>query len=470
MRELVAATSDSSAFFRLWGAVEAVVDGRAVDMGTQRERCLLVGLLVARSTPVPRDSLHRWIWDDAPESAADDVNKFMTNLRKRLGALGLASALVSRNGLCQLKIAESSVDAYHVKQAVTLASQSADEQAAELLDQALRLCDGEPLAGLATRRVDGYRRQLAADRLAAEIAYYQVELRLGRHHARIGGLTRMFDERPTDNMVTALTMCALFFAGRQSDALDVYRRHRNELVDENGLDVSPELRELHERLLRQELTTDPGRFPLKRARQANGAPAMEDAGTVLIAVRSSIEDQADVRRMTGETFGGARFHPELVDGCVVCAVPADIPAVTVIGVWMSRLSSAVCVPTQVGIALVRDGNVCDLARSDYAGRILDGAPGSKLVVAVSDSLYRSVVMPRGRDVDPAAYRRMEDAGGGWVRIPGMSVPPHPVDDGPLPPPTPAGLPGPSVNFHGNTRIDKQQIGTVFYDYSGRRDE
>ena len=47
-------------------------------------------------------------------------------------------------------------------------------------------------------------------------------------------------------------MIAYYVSARQSDALDAYRRLKTVLADELGIDPSPSLRGLHERILRQE--------------------------------------------------------------------------------------------------------------------------------------------------------------------------------------------------------------------------
>ena len=50
----------------------------------------------------------------------------------------------------------------------------------------------------------------------------------------------------------AQLMLALYRAGRQAEALEHYRRARQTLVDELGIDPSPALQELEQAILRQD--------------------------------------------------------------------------------------------------------------------------------------------------------------------------------------------------------------------------
>ena len=45
-------------------------------------------------------------------------------------------------------------------------------------------------------------------------------------------------------------MLALYRQGRQAEALDVFRLGRRHLIDELGIEPSPQLRELHAAILR----------------------------------------------------------------------------------------------------------------------------------------------------------------------------------------------------------------------------
>src|SRR5262249_20563041 len=153
-------------------------NGARFPMGTQRERRMLVGLIAARGHEVQRDVLKKWIWDEEPEKADEDLKVLMTNLRKRLRQLGFPDVLTNRNSLCQLDIPDTSVDVHRIKTLVATRKRS-DHHAAELLGQAMKLSDGEPMAGLTSPKIDNYRIELEREHHALKIAYYQAELRLG---------------------------------------------------------------------------------------------------------------------------------------------------------------------------------------------------------------------------------------------------------------------------------------------------
>ncbi len=85
------------------------------------------------------------------------------------------------------------------------------------------------------------------------------ELGLGRQADLIGELIAQAQRHPTRERLQELAMLALYRAGRQAEALDVYRATRRHLVDELGLEPGPALHELEARILRHDpsLADDP---------------------------------------------------------------------------------------------------------------------------------------------------------------------------------------------------------------------
>ena len=59
-------------------------------------------------------------------------------------------------------------------------------------------------------------------------------------------------EYPYREPLWAQLITAHYLAERQSDALDAYRRLKTALAEDLGIDPGPDVRELHERILRQE--------------------------------------------------------------------------------------------------------------------------------------------------------------------------------------------------------------------------
>ena len=79
-------------------------------------------------------------------------------------------------------------------------------------------------------------------------------------------------------------MLALYRAGRQAEALDLYRRRRETLVDELGIEPGPELQELERAILRQDPELKPGRRSRGRIEGEAPAAARRRLGLAALAV------------------------------------------------------------------------------------------------------------------------------------------------------------------------------------------
>lgn len=224
--------SPETVTFHLFGMVVATSDGGPVDLGPDRERRMLVPLLLARGKAVSRLELTDWMWDgDVPESAPDVIEEHMTDLRRRLAAMRFRQALVNRDQVCRLTIAPERVDAHRLNTAYADAGRLDDRTAAAQLRVVLDLCSGKPLAGLSGRRIDRCRQELLEDRRNAEIALIRAESRLGRGEQHVPDLLRLSHERLADTEVVGLAVSVLDRTGRKAEAAALYDRYREHVIE-----------------------------------------------------------------------------------------------------------------------------------------------------------------------------------------------------------------------------------------------
>ena len=80
----------------------------------------------------------------------------------------------------------------------------------------------------------------------------EADLAVGNHSRVIGELETLVRENPYRERLRALQMLALYRSGRQAEALRAYQRARILLAEELGIDPSPELRDLEQRILEQD--------------------------------------------------------------------------------------------------------------------------------------------------------------------------------------------------------------------------
>jgi glycine cleavage system H lipoate-binding protein/tetratricopeptide (TPR) repeat protein len=191
--------------FHLYGAVEASADGMRVGLGTEKERRMIVPLLLNIRRPVSYLELTDWMWDGSPSSAPDDLGHYMSDFRTRLAQLGRKGILVNRDRVCRLNVAPDQVDLHRLRTLLTEVEQLDDHTAAERLREVLALCAGEPLAGLSGHRIDGCRKTLLEERRRAEMTLIHLDFRLGHatRHSGIGEI-RSLVSSDFDQVVDAL--------------------------------------------------------------------------------------------------------------------------------------------------------------------------------------------------------------------------------------------------------------------------
>lgn len=260
--------------FRILGSVELWVDGQRCDLGTAKERCVLAVLLMTPGQPVSAERLVDRVWGENPPSKArDNLYTYVSRLRRRIDRLGGGASIASsRSGGYTLHVDAEAIDLHRflllLKQARAIADSGDDEHALALLREATRSWRGEPLADLFGDWAERTRKVLEDQLLTATLDRVEIELRLGRHADLVGELSELVARNPFHEKLVEHLIMALYRCGRQAEALRVYHEATHRLRDELGTSATPDLQELHQRILRGDRTL----LPVPRARSPHVDP------------------------------------------------------------------------------------------------------------------------------------------------------------------------------------------------------
>lgn len=242
--------------FRILGPLEVVADGEPLQMGTPRQRTVL-GLLLARAGRiVSTDRLAEDLWEGAlPETARHSLQVYVHRLRQALGAE--AWRLQSRPPGYQLKVSVDELDVLRFEQLAADGHRALvrgdTEVAVELLETAVGLWRGSFLSDLpGVTALEPERARLEGLRLTTVEERIEADLRLGRHRVLAEEIQALLNEHPYRERLWGQLMLALYRTGRQGDAVQTFRQAQEVLAQRLGLDPSPWLSRLHERILLQD--------------------------------------------------------------------------------------------------------------------------------------------------------------------------------------------------------------------------
>ena len=216
-------------------------------------------LALSANRTVSSEELIDGLWAGRPPpSAAKNVQLHVSRLRKAFGSDDCGASIVTHGRGYELRVSEDAVDAVRFEQLIERARRDADQALPNgAAKEALELWHGAPLADVAAEpfALAEIRRLDELHTRATELAI-DAELAAGRHGEVIGGLETLRAEHPLNERFLAQQMLALYRAGRQSEALEAYRRARRTLGEEVGLEPTPELRHLHDQVLAQDPALD----------------------------------------------------------------------------------------------------------------------------------------------------------------------------------------------------------------------
>jgi predicted ATPase/DNA-binding SARP family transcriptional activator len=249
--------------FHILGPLEVLRNGESVVLGPRKQRALLTLLLLHADRVVSTDRLIDELWAGRPpEGAAKTLRSYVSRLRRLVGD----GVVMNRPPGYVLELGSGDLDARTFEDLLgqgrdALARGNGPEAAAHLR-AALALWRGNALADLADEpfaRIEASR--LEELRLEAVEERVEADLDAGRHGELIAELEALVAEQPLRERLWAQLMTALYRSGRQADALAAYREARNLLAERLGLEAGQQLRELEQKILRQELDTVPAAAP-----------------------------------------------------------------------------------------------------------------------------------------------------------------------------------------------------------------
>ena len=188
--------------FRVLGPLEVVDGDQRLELGTPRQRAFLGLLLLHTNEPVSYHRLADQLWDGDPPAAST------------------------------------------------------------ALADALALWRGPFMADLELAALDAERARLEAVRLTAVEDRIDANLALGHHPALVGELEALLTEDPFRERLWGQLMIAQYREGRQADALANFRRARQVLAEEIGVEPGRWLCRVQEQILLQDPSLDaPDRVP-----------------------------------------------------------------------------------------------------------------------------------------------------------------------------------------------------------------
>ncbi len=270
---------------RLLGPVDVVAGDAVLPVSGLRRKAVAAVLALRAGDVVDAGRLVDAVWDGRPPATATNtLQSHMSYLRRLLGVPG---AIVARPPGYVLTSGAVDTDVRRAETLVERGRRAADPAArAATLTAALELWRGRPLEDVA--ELSWFKEQAARlERLrhGARRGLAEARLALGEHAELVPELEGLVEPHPYDEDLHGLLMVALYRSGRQTDALAVYRRLRDRLLDELGIDPTLPLRELETAILRQDPSLDllaPGPVVASGERRAegvaSGAQGAEAAG------------------------------------------------------------------------------------------------------------------------------------------------------------------------------------------------
>ncbi len=242
---------------RLLGTVELVVEGDKHVPGGPMVRAVLADLALCAGRTLTTSQLVEDFWGQSPPaSAVHTVQAYVSRLRRALNAGAAEAVLLTRGPAYFLDVSPSEVDALRFLGLVSegrAALSAGDPATAEAkLSTGLLLWRGQALVDVqAANFAPSAAARLEDERLLAVETLFDARLQLGHHRELVSELQAAVAADPFREHLHAQLMTALYRSGRQADALAAFKRARDLLVNQLGVEPGRALRDLERAVLTQ---------------------------------------------------------------------------------------------------------------------------------------------------------------------------------------------------------------------------
>jgi DNA-binding SARP family transcriptional activator len=369
-------------------------DGTTATLSRGRIRTLIALLAMSAGRPVGIDRLAALIWpEEQPERVRSSLQSMVARAR-----VEVPDAIVTTPNGYLLDIDPDHVDLLRFRRLVREASAAEKvDVALELLDQALGLWRGDPLADLRSSAVDrDFVPGLIDERLSAVHSRANLNLATGHSDRVISELLGVVNEYPLREELWAQLIRALVGAARRAEAIDQYHKAREFLSRELGLDPSPDLQNLYLQLLKSTTRGIPADQGEDEATTAT-EPAHTDAGLraprLLPAGTAGFVGRAGELKLLSEMSDSIVADTETMGISVVCGMAGV--GKTALAVHWARHAAA----------MFPDGQLyADLRGFDASGD--PAAPTEALCVFLGALGVPVEQIPVGLDAQAGLYRTL----------------------------------------------------------------
>jgi DNA-binding SARP family transcriptional activator/tetratricopeptide (TPR) repeat protein len=404
--------------FRVLGPLEVWAAGRVLALGGLRQRRVLAALLLHPNQVVPLARLIDAAWDeDAPPTAPRQVRNRVAALRKVLTPAG--GFIHTEPAGYRLPIGPHALDLAVFEDLVRRGREAHD---AGLLRQGLARWRGPALAELGGLLLGQEAARLEEQRLAVWEECLDLELAAGAYERVVADSAPLVAAHPLRERLVGQLMTALAGCDRPDEALAAYRELADRLAGELGIDPSPALRQLREKLMRSapevpaQLPRDVPGFTGRLADLARLDQLLSDGQAGRPVVISAIAGTAGVGKTALAVHWAHRTRDKFPDGQLYVNLRGFDPTGSVVAPAdaLRRFLAALQVPParlpadlHEQAALYRGllaGKrmlvVLDNARdADQVRPLLPGAPGCVVVVTSRHRLTSLVTAERAHPIN-----------------------------------------------------------------------